>query len=42
MDLNAPHVDFVIAAYALAIIALAGLVFAVARAYKKARNETKI
>ena len=42
MDLHAPNIDFVIAAYTLAIVALAGLVFAVARAYKKARNETKI
>lgn len=42
MNLNAPNIDFVIAAYAIAVIALAGLVFAVARAYKKARNETKI
>ena len=42
MDVNAPNVDYVIAAYAFAVIALVGLVFAVARAYKKARNETKI
>jgi hypothetical protein len=42
MDLNAPNVEFVIAAYAIVLKALAVLVFSVARAYKKARNETKI
>lgn len=40
MNLNAPNVDYVIAAYAVAFTILAGVVIAILRAYKKAKNET--
>ena len=42
MILNAPHTDYVIAAYAIVFIILVGVVISVFRSYLKAKDETKI
>lgn len=42
MNFDAPHTDFVIAAYAIAFAILAGVVISVFRSYLKTKNETKI
>ena len=40
MNLAAPYTDYVIAAYAVAFVILAGVVISVFRSYLKAKNET--
>lgn len=41
MQFDAPFVEYVIAAYAVALLVLAGLAFRVVRGYKKARDENQ-